>query len=230
MGMGLTRLTASTCWGLPAYSLRHPASPGRMPCLLTWQISHCLTLRRTSRPMLGQYHRSCNLVSTLWTPTWACWCASRTNSRLTAAGQTTLFLSGCLLWAAKVMVSRPSGPICRESQRWQYSRNSAHPCLSFLSLGHRPSILARYMPATTPGRFSWSSCSSLTLPAKTGLARRFCTISGGVPAFCWSWPWSQSYSFHGGPLSLFLSPNLLKGLPDRDSLCHQRYILTDGSI
>jgi len=87
--------------------------------------------------MLGQYHRSCNLVSTLWTPAWACWWVSRINSRRMAAGQTTLSLAGCPWLAAKNMVSRPSGPICSEFQRWQYSRSSAHPCLRCLSLGRR---------------------------------------------------------------------------------------------
>jgi len=95
--MGPTKLTATTCHGLLAYSLHRPASPGRRPCL------YCRTLSRTSCPILDQYHRSCNLASTLWTPAWACLWAFQTNSRHMAAGKTTLFFSGCLLFAAKVM-------------------------------------------------------------------------------------------------------------------------------
>jgi len=187
VGMVLTRSTASACQGPPAYSVRRPASPGGRPCLLAWQVSHCFTLHRTSCSMLGQYHRSCNLLSTLWTPTWACWWVFRINSRRMAAGQTTLSFADCPWLATKDIVSRPSGPIRSELQRWQYSRSSAHPCLRCLSLGRHPSCLARYTSATTPGRFPWSCHSSLTLPVETGLARRFCTTSGGVPALCWGW-------------------------------------------
>jgi len=67
-GMGQTRSTATTCQGRPAYNLCRPASPGRRPCLLAWQISRCLTFSRTSGPILGQYHRSDNLANTFWTP------------------------------------------------------------------------------------------------------------------------------------------------------------------
>jgi len=72
-----------------------------------------------------------------------------------AVGQTTLPPAGCPCLEATDMVNRPSSPIRSESQRQQYSRNSAHPCLSCLSLGRRPSCLARYTSATTPGEFSW---------------------------------------------------------------------------
>jgi len=60
-----------------------------------------------------------------------------------AVGQITLFLSELPSVAAKVMVNRPSGPIRRESQHWQYSWNSAHPCCSCSSLGHCTPFFAR---------------------------------------------------------------------------------------
>jgi len=39
---------ASTCQGPSTFCAHHPASPGGRPCWLAWQVSHCLTLRRTS--------------------------------------------------------------------------------------------------------------------------------------------------------------------------------------
>jgi len=59
-----TRLITSTCQGLSTCLFHRPASSGGRPCLLAWQVSHCLTLRRISDSMYGQYHQSCNLVST----------------------------------------------------------------------------------------------------------------------------------------------------------------------
>jgi len=131
-----------------------------------------------------------------------------------AVGQTTLSPAGCPCLAATDMVSRPSGPIRSEFQRRQYSCNSAHPCLCCSSLGRRPSRLARYTSATTPGEFPWMCRSSLRPPVQTGLARRWCGTSGGVPAPRWSWPWFRSCSVSqesclsgldcGEPLPFFL--------------------------
>jgi len=176
-GMDPTRSTATICQGRPAYSLQRPASPGRLPCLLAWQISHCLTLSRTPCPIPGQYHWNCSLVITLWTPAWACLWVSHINSWRMAVGQTTLFFSGCPSLTASVRVSHPSSPIRSESQHWQSIQNSTHPCLSCSSVGRRPSLFAQYTSATIPGRFSWSFCSSATLSANTALVQRLCTAS-----------------------------------------------------
>jgi len=111
-----------------------------------------------------------------------------------AVGQTTLSPAGCLCMAATDMVSKPSGSIRSESQRRQYSRNSAHPCLSHWSLGRSLSCLARYTSATTPGEFSWRCRSSWRPPVQTDSARRYCTTSGCIPALCWSRPWFRSCS------------------------------------
>jgi len=142
--------------------------------------------------------------------------ASQNNSRHMAAGQTTLFHSGCPSLAASVRVSSPSLPFRSESQRWQSSRSSTHPCLSCSSLGRCPSFFARYTSTTTPGRFSCSFCSSSTLSTKTGLARRLCTASVSSSTIGSSRPWSQSYwavgftpvsiSYLEGPPFLFLIP------------------------
>jgi len=64
------------------------------------------------------------------------------NSRRMAVGQTTLLRSGHLPLAASVIVSSLSSPIRSESQHWQNSWSSAHPCLSCSSLGRRPFFLA----------------------------------------------------------------------------------------
>jgi len=60
-----------------------------------------------------------------------------------AVGQIILSPAGSLSAAATNMVSKPFGPIRSESQRRQYSRNSAHPCLNCWSLGRHPSRWAR---------------------------------------------------------------------------------------
>jgi len=92
------------------------------------------------------------------------------------------------------MVSRPFGPIRSESQRQQYSRNSAHPCLSRWSMGRCISCLARYTSATTPREFSWRCRSSLRPPVQRDSARRYCATSEGIPALCWCRPWFRSCS------------------------------------
>jgi len=51
MHMLPTRLTASTWQGLSTFCFHHPASSGVQPCLLAWQVSHCLTLRHSSCSM-----------------------------------------------------------------------------------------------------------------------------------------------------------------------------------
>jgi len=68
-----------------------------------------------------------------------------------AVGQTIFSPAGSPRVAATDMVSKSFGPIRSESQRRQYSRNSAHPCLNCWSLGRCPSCWAQYTSATTPG-------------------------------------------------------------------------------
>jgi len=111
-----------------------------------------------------------------------------------AVGQITLSLAGCPCLEATDMVSRPSGLIRSESYCQQYSSSSAHPCLSCLSLGRRLSCLAWYTLATTPEECSWRCRSSLRPPVPTDLARRYCTISGGIPTLRWSQPLFRSCS------------------------------------
>jgi len=121
------------------------------------------------------------------------------------------------------MVSGPSGPIRSESQRRQYSRSSAHPCLSRWSLGRRLSCLARYTSAATRGEFSWRCRSSLRSPVQTDSARWYCTTSGGISALCWSRPCFRSCSASresclsgldcGEPLPSFLVVCCVRAVP-----------------
>jgi len=189
-GVDLTRSTVPVCPGHLA-SCRPVPSEGQ-PCLLAWQTLHRFTLHRTSRPILGQYHRSCSLSITCWTPAWVCWWVISINSWDMASGQTTLLFSGCLSPADSVMVNSPSSLIHSESQLWQSSRNSAHPCPSCTSLGRCLFLFAWYTSATTPWRFAWASRSSVTLSAKTGLAQRVCTASGSLLTTGVGWLWPPS--------------------------------------